>query len=65
MLKSIRAIYENASENNINNREFQKYIKLLTRDEINICKFCSKHTQGKLLANTWVCYSCILIFNEE
>lgn len=42
MLKSIKAIFENATEKDIQRQEFQKYIRLLLRKDKGLCLCCKK-----------------------
>ncbi len=66
MLKSIKTIFENASEKDIQKTEFQKYIRLLLREEKKLCLCCRKVKAGRHMAvNHFYCYECILTFNEE
>ena len=66
MLKSIKAIFENATEKDIANVEFQRYIRLMTRSDKYKCCNCGEIKEGRYLGiKSWYCYKCILDFNSE
>lgn len=66
MLKSIKCIFENATEKDIQKQEFQKYIRLLLREDKHLCLCCRRVKPGRYMAvNHFYCYECILNFNEE
>ena len=66
MLKSIKAIFENATEKDIQRQEFQKYIRLLLRQDKAFCLCCRRVKEGRYMAiSHFYCYECILNFNEE
>ena len=49
MLKSIKAIFENATEKDIANVEFQRYIRLMTRSDKYKCCNCGDIKEGRYL----------------
>ena len=66
MLNSIKLIIANATEKELKDITFQKYIKTLLMTESHWCKGCYSNKPGKYLrCDMWYCYDCILTFNEE
>lgn len=66
MLNEIKQIIANATEKQLEDVAFQKYIKTLIMTESHWCKGCYSHKPGKYLRNNmWYCFECILTFNEE